>query len=138
MSEKEQNRKAYIKEYQRNWMRARRQKWLQENGPCKHCGSWDSLEIDHIDPSLKTMQPTSIWSRTESVREKELANCQVLCKFCHLKKTLSERPKLVHGSTKMYDTLGCRCDLCKATKSKRQMKLRNPKKYKEIYGEETF
>ena len=135
MSDKKQKRKEYMLKYQREWMRDRRQSWIKENGPCKHCGSWESLEVDHIDPKLKTMQASSIWSRTEQVRLKELENCQVLCKECHLKKTLSEREPLKHGSTKMYDTMGCRCDLCKATKRKRQMKLRNPAKYKELYGD---
>lgn len=136
MQKDKQTRKEYMLKYQREWMRDRRQQWIQENGPCRHCGTWESLEVDHIDPKLKTMQAASLWSRRKEIRDKELANCQVLCKECHLKKTLSERPPLKHGSTKMYDRMGCRCDLCKATKSKRQMKIRNPKKYKELYGEE--
>jgi len=23
-----------------------RQKWLAANGPCRHCGSWDDLDVD--------------------------------------------------------------------------------------------
>ena len=30
----------------------RRQEWLSDNGPCVSCGTWDNLEIDHIDPSI--------------------------------------------------------------------------------------
>lgn len=129
-------KKAYLKEYQKVWVRERRQDWINLNGPCKKCGSTQSLEIDHIDPKLKTMAASSIWSRRQEVREKELANCQVLCKKCHLEKTLSERPKPVHGSITMYDDYKCRCEPCRAVKSKKEMKRRNPKKYKELYGNE--
>lgn len=126
-------KKAYIKEYQKNWIKKRRQDWIDENGPCKKCGSVESLEIDHIIPALKTMAASAIWSRTEEVRIKELANCQVLCKMCHLEKTLSERPKATHGTTTMYDDYRCRCEPCRAAKSKYLMKQRNPKKYKQLY-----
>ena len=127
--------KEYMREYQRNWMQSRRQAWIDENGPCKKCGTWDNLEVDHIDPKLKTLRASSLWSRTKEVRDKELANCQVLCKSCHLQKTLAERPPAVHGTVTMYDDYKCRCDDCKAAKSKAQMRLRNPEKYKKLYGD---
>jgi hypothetical protein len=132
----ESNKLEKKQKYQREWMRSRRQEWVQENGPCRHCGTWEQLEVDHINPALKTMHTGSIWSRTLEARQKELDNCQVLCKSCHLKKTIAERPKPVHGSITMYDDYKCRCDLCREIKRKTQMKLRNPKKYKEIYGNE--
>ena len=132
----ELNKLEKKQKYQREWIKTRRQEWVEENGPCKHCGTWDKLEVDHIKPDLKSMHTASIWSRTAEVRKKELSNCQVLCKSCHLKKTLAERPKPQHGSVTMYDDYKCRCDLCKQAKSKYQMKIRNPKKYKELYGNE--
>lgn len=128
-------RKAYLKEYQRNWMRSRRQEWIEANGPCKHCGSSKDLEVDHIIPALKTMNASSIWSRTEEVRLKELQNCQVLCKVCHLKKTLAERPKPEHGTAHRYNNHKCRCEPCKLAKSKKEMKRRNPERYKELYND---
>ena len=48
------------KEYQRNWLAKRRADWFSENGPCINCGSWDNLELDHIDPSTKV--DNKIWS----------------------------------------------------------------------------
>jgi len=114
-------------------MRSRREAWINENGPCKKCGSSENLEVDHIKRELKTMHTASIWGRREEARKKELANCQVLCKSCHLEKTLSEMPRASHGSVTMYEDYRCRCDDCRAAKRKSQMKIRNPKKYKELY-----
>ena len=136
MFKDKEKRKQYMLSYQRNWIRNRRQDWIEENGPCKACGSWDLLEVDHINPSLKTMEASSIWSRTKSVRDKELSNCQVLCKSCHLKKTLSERKKPQHGTAHMYSKHKCRCEPCKKAYSIKVLRNRNPKKYKELYGEE--
>lgn len=76
--------------YQKNWIQSRRREWIDENGPCS-CGSDIDLEVDHIDPSTKSMNPNAIWSRTESARLKELAKCQVLCKICHDLKTSREK-----------------------------------------------
>ena len=98
--------------YQLQWVLSRRLDWIAENGPCKKCGSLDSLEVDHIDPSLKSMSPSQIWGRTKSERDKELKKCQVLCKPCHLAKTLTERKHAQCGSDSKYRA-GCRCDSCR-------------------------
>lgn len=79
------------REYQKQWMADRRDQWISENGPCAKCGSLEQLEVDHIDSSLKTMNPAAIWSRTEEVRLKELAKCQVLCHDCHVLKTVESK-----------------------------------------------
>lgn len=78
-------------EYQRQWMNQRRQDWIDsQGGCCVECGSADQLEVDHIDPALKTMKPSSLWSRRQEIRDAELANCQVLCYDCHLEKTVTK------------------------------------------------
>lgn len=79
------NRERY-NEYQREWYQARRQAWFAENGPCKRCGSWENLELDHIDPSTKSHH--RIWSWAKDRREAELAKCQVLCRKCHVRKSI--------------------------------------------------
>lgn len=79
------------KEYQLEWIKKRRTFWFAENGPCKHCGSWKKLELDHINPKDKISH--SIWSWCDERRNKELAKCQVLCYDCHLKKSSKERCK---------------------------------------------
>src|SRR5712672_2171674 len=80
------------REYQRQWMIKRRSEWFRENGPCIRCGSWQDLEVDHIDPSTKELHTSALWSMSplNPKRIKELAKCQVLCHNCHLEKTKKE------------------------------------------------
>lgn len=137
MNDKEIKRKEYLRSYQKNWMKSRRQEWIKANGPCKHCSSWENLEVDHIKRENKTMRTSSIWGRKQEVREKELSHCQVLCKPCHLVKTLSEvdYPGIIHGTSNGYDHYGCRCEECKLAKRKRSLKSKNLEKYKELYND---
>lgn len=103
------------RDYQLRWIENRRLSWIEsQGGVCARCGSDDRLEVDHIDRSLKTMEPTSIWSRREEIRERELANCQVLCYSCHLTKTNEEKAP-PHGTHGRYTSPNykCRCDECK-------------------------
>lgn len=72
------------RKYAREWMAKRRKQWLAENGPCGRCGSTERLEIDHIDPALKTNH--RVWSWAKLRRDAELAKCRVLCKKCHTKR----------------------------------------------------
>ena len=74
--------------YQREWAMSRRQRWIDANGPCKVCGSNESLEVDHIRPEEKVDH--RIWTWTRLRRERELKKCQVLCRACHIEKTASE------------------------------------------------
>jgi 5-methylcytosine-specific restriction endonuclease McrA len=75
-------------EYQRKWLAVRRTAWLAANGPCVTCGSVEDLQVDHRDPALKVDH--KVWSWSEERRAAELAKCQVLCKQCHLEKTVTE------------------------------------------------
>lgn len=100
--------------YQLGWIQKRRQAWLDENGPCKQCGSSDRLEVDHIDPTTKEYNPSHIWSRNPDVRRKELAKCQVLCYECHKTKTRSEVAlENYHGTITGYSSYRCRCSECR-------------------------
>lgn len=106
------DRTAYMKAYQRRWyrevMKVRRETWFAENGPCVDCGSWDKLELDHVDPSTK--ENHAVWSWAESRRIAELAKCRPRCKPCHLKKTIaymfeidiwkSTRKNIVNGTSR--------------------------------------
>ena len=102
-------------EYQYKYRQERRNKWLLENGPCKHCETWEKLEIDHIDPSTKGNFPGwGFWSYKEEVRNKELKKCQVLCEACHAKKTKEERKRpIIHGTYNAYKHRKCHCSLCR-------------------------
>lgn len=117
------------------WLEARRNKWLEENGPCKKCGSNENLEIDHIDPSTKEYNISQIWSRDEETRNKELAKCQALCHDCHKEKTAKDMNYhiYIHGTTTMYNH-GCRCDLCRdANMIKRRNYRQNRRKVEPNY-----
>ena len=106
--------------YQLIWIKARRQEWIDENGPCNRCGSSDDLEVDHIDKSKKLMPVSSVWSmaKTNPKRIIELAKCQVLCGSCHLRKNNDENYNRVinHGTGTAYAYHHCRCDKCKTFK----------------------
>ena len=100
----------------------RRQEWLFNNGPCSHCGTWDKLEVDHIDPSTKEYEINRIWQRSQQIRDYELAKCQVLCNTCHItKSTLEQKAKkpVTHGSYKYYRKDKCRCNVCVSAYRKR-------------------
>jgi 5-methylcytosine-specific restriction endonuclease McrA len=75
--------------YQLEWMKGRRQAWLLANGPCAECGSWEELEVDHIDPAEKKINPALLWSLSpvNPKRIAELAKCQGLCRTHHRVKT---------------------------------------------------
>lgn len=104
--------------YQRIWRNRRRDEWLNANGLCRQCGSWEELEIDHIDPQTKATNPSHLWSYAEDVRLVELAKCQVLCRACHLAKTNAYKIP-GHGTKGMYNKHRCRCDTCRSAHAQR-------------------
>lgn len=119
------------REYQRQWIAKRRAEYFSDK-KCVVCGSKKNLELDHINPTDKKMNPSALWSLSESNQKRidELAKCQVLCKSHHKDKTLVdisnrlEKEILQHGTATMYDYHGCRCSPCKdaATIKRRRFK----------------
>ena len=76
---------------------ADRLEWILANGPCTMCGTWAEPTIDHIDKKLKSrvlieknQSTIAIFKWPMPVRERELANCQVLCTTHHKYKTQAE------------------------------------------------
>lgn len=108
------------KQYQTAWMRARRLAWIEaQGGKCIACGSPDSLEVDHIDPSTKVSH--GVWSWSEERRSAELAKCQLLCQACHVNKSCIEKfghEPYAHGSVRTYRIKGCRCGLCREARAR--------------------
>lgn len=115
--------------YQRTYLARRRNKWIQENGPCKKCGSTEQLVVDHKDAGSKVTH--NVWSWSEARRAEELAKCQVLCTSCHKKKTLTNREYAVnatHGNASMYSRHKCKCELCVEWKRRTNKLYRKTKK----------
>jgi hypothetical protein len=113
-----QQRKA-----QREWRQRRWEAWLQEHGPCVRCGSWDDLQVDHIDPSKKVSH--RIWSWARDKREEELNKCQPLCGSCHkIKSGLERLPD--HGTDSRYRhrTRKCRCNACRRAHAEANRRFR--------------
>ena len=98
---------AYMRAYQAEWKKRRREEWLKEHGPCSKCGSGSQLNVHHIDPSIKFTH--KIWTYSKEKREAELAKCIVLCDPCHREHHMPE--ELVHGHNGYCR--GCRCDVCR-------------------------
>lgn len=96
------------------WRKARRDEWIEsQGGKCVDCGSSNKLEVDHINPTTKSTNPTNLWSRRKEIRDAELVKCTVRCYDCHEKKTTSEQSiDHPHGTYSRYSK-GCRCNKCK-------------------------
>ncbi|HKZ42468.1 MAG TPA: HNH endonuclease, partial [Candidatus Hodarchaeales archaeon] len=86
-------------EFQREWLRRRRQEWIDEHGPCSLCGSDNEMEIHHLGSKVSH----HVWSWSEERRKAELSKCVVLCGDCHQKETAKQRRLMIpHGSRTKY------------------------------------
>ena len=91
--------------YQRQWMANRRASWIAQNGPCTDCGTWDDLQVDHVEAKTKITHRIWSWSRVR--REAELAKCVVRCRICHERKTVlnretvTQKPGELHTQAKL-------------------------------------
>lgn len=106
------------REYQRKWRAKRRSDYFKDKS-CVKCSSKENLELDHIDPTKKITN--NIWSWSEERRLEEIAKCQVLCEKCHKIKTFNDMMVKHHGLT-MYESHGCRCEVCRKAKSVKNAK----------------
>ena len=71
--------------YWQRWYADRRAAWFAGR-TCVRCGSDTDLELDHVDSSTKVS--STVWGWSQDRRDAELAKCQVLCRPCHLLKTV--------------------------------------------------
>lgn len=97
------------REYQKQWLTARRDAWIAANGPCAQCGGAESLSVDHRDRAGKVSH--RVWSWSQERREAELEKCQVLCWECHKKKS-DEEQRVPHGGG-ARGRKNCKCGPCK-------------------------
>ncbi len=110
---------AYMrKKHLERYHRLRKEAIDQLGGCCVGCGSRENLELDHIDPKSKSFEVSKFLSVSLEDFRKELKKCQLLCRKCHVKKTLKEQGKLptgTHGTLSTYSHGKCRCQKCKDT-----------------------
>jgi hypothetical protein len=124
------NSNEYMAEYMKRRYHQRHDFAIQKlGGKCAQCGSRENLQIDHKDPSKKTMTVARMTMVSEERFLDELEQCQLLCggeEGCHTKKTVAERglkwARGTHGTLSSYRY--CKCGLCRAAWNV------NSKKYK--------
>jgi hypothetical protein len=89
---------------------------------CAKCGGDGPFDIDHIDPSTKTINLGTDWYNV-GWWEELITRCQLLCKSCHKEKSAQEsRVRMLakgftHGTTYGWMKTKCKCDLCLAKKA---------------------
>jgi hypothetical protein len=90
--------KEEMKEYQRQWMKERRQEYLDYlGGKCVQCGVTENLHFDHIDASTKKYAINKIASRKKEFVYEELKKCQLLCQKCHMAKSGADIASKLNG-----------------------------------------
>lgn len=135
---------SYTKEKRRNYQNTRRNKIRQElilylGGSCVVCQATDQLEFDHKDPKTKSFTIASGLDKPKDVLLAEVNKCQLLCKNCHLKKTISESSTIHanpwnkgiqvqkdrHGKSSGYCIDRCRCEKCVNWNKQRKRRYAN-------------
>lgn len=110
----------YMKDYMLRRYHKLRAEWISRlGGICVECGTSYNLEFDHIVAEDKEFDIARILSSHSKAKiEYEMAKCQLLCKECHLEKSLLEGdlPTVEHGAG-VSGKRNCRCDLCRQKKS---------------------
>lgn len=122
----------YMKEYMLRRYHARRREAFERLGNrCAECGGTGGLEIDHIDPSLKSFPVSKMWSVREEVFWEEVEKCQLLCREHHVAKTIRDRgfnSRDQHGTYVCYRHGKCRCDKCRKASRDQSRRCREKKR----------
>lgn len=92
------NSNEYMKHYMADRRKKRRNSLLvMAGGKCCKCESTTFLEFDHIDPTLKAFQlDKQNMDRPWDVILEEFSKCQLLCRDCHVRKSVEEG-SFTHG-----------------------------------------
>lgn len=106
---------SYMSEYMLKRYYARRAEAFEVlGGICMQCGTSESLEIDHIDPSTKSFDLGTFWNCARVKFLMELKKCQLLCAKHH--KIKSDLELSVGHGQGLTGRRNCYCDLCKPLK----------------------
>ena len=85
-------------------------------GVCVECNTDNDLHFDHVFPEDKEFHISANLDYDLKKILVELQKCQLLCKPCHIIKTISDRGfnESQHGSVSTYTNKKCRCQECRA------------------------
>jgi hypothetical protein len=119
-----------------HYRRRRKIALIALGGVCVECGSSDHLELDHIDPSTKTIDLSRDWYNDGWWHE-VVTLCQLLCKKHHRQKSAKESAErnqkdrsLLHGTISQYYRYKCRCVECRKAYSLYRVEQRKKLKRK--------
>lgn len=123
-------------EYNRAYYYKRRQKIIDYlGGKCISCGSPENLQFDHVDPKKKLFNIKDNLTLESIISE--VNKCQLLCNFCHIKKTNEEKKSFTHGTMYAWMKKKCSCGECYRARRlyhrERNRKRRKGKGYKERF-----
>jgi hypothetical protein len=105
--------------HNREWIAKRRAEFFADK-ICTDCGATKQLELDRHDSAERVNH--RIWSWSTARREVELANHEIRCASCRRKRLAARQTR--HGTRGRYEK-GCRCDACRAAKSRRNAEYRD-------------
>lgn len=109
------------REYQKNWFKAKRQKFINLlGGKCVECSVSDNLHFHHKNKHEKEFSINAILSYNDEFILKELQKCELLCEKCHKDK---HKLRIIHGTSTSY-SYGCRCDECKKANTLKRAEYR--------------
>lgn len=97
--------------YHAEFIRKRKEKWFAENGPCALCGSDENLEVDHIDPAVKSFSVH--WGMRADLLAIELSKCRALCEKCHTQLSGDQKRKPENEVKKPK----CKCEECRLARN---------------------
>lgn len=125
--------KEQYNEYMREYMKRRYHKKRAEaidflGGKCVVCGSIENIELDHIDPDLKSIDIAKVWTYSKEKFWIEVKKCQLLCNECHLEKHKSQYPC---GTAQRY-WRGCKCIDCRAANALHHLKWKEARASKSM------
>lgn len=111
---------SYHSEYMASRYKKRRKEAFEILGDrCIKCGSTKDLELDHKNRGLKAFDGTRMTAVSHDKFLKEIWKCQVLCRECHILKTILEigrKPaRGTHGTLSSYRY--CKCHICRKANS---------------------
>jgi hypothetical protein len=95
------------------------------------CGSSEDLEVDHADRAEKCMPFSRMYVVNRERFEAELTKCQLLCKPCHIEKSVAEQGfhrRTEHGTYVSYRYGKCRCKACRKANAEASRRHRERKK----------